>query len=149
MCNNPNRRLQNLQKEKELAPRLTLHRYYIWANRMRTHFEEVLSRGVPVDEAQIESFLYMSYWYGALYVVIEGWRELKLSDTVIEQLLQSPNVGLLRRYRNGVFHFQKDYHDQKFIAFMQKGTDSVAWVRSLNLQFGRYFLSSSQPPEDV
>jgi hypothetical protein len=91
----------------------------------------------------------MSYWYGALHVVIEGWKELKLVDTVIEDLLQSPNVDLLRRYRNAVFHFQADYHDKKFLAFFKEGTDSVAWVRSLNLQFGRYFFSSSQPPNDV
>jgi hypothetical protein len=81
---------------------------------MRTHFDEVLSRGAPVGEAEIESFLYMSYWYGALYVVIEGWRELKLADTGIDNLLESPNVDLLRKYRNGVFHFQADYNDKRF-----------------------------------
>jgi hypothetical protein len=50
----------------------------------------------------------MSYWYAALYVVIEGWRDLGLADATIDALLQSPNVDLLKRYRNGVFHFQKD-----------------------------------------
>jgi len=63
---------------------------------MRTHFDEVLAQGVPAGKAEIESFLYMSYWYGALYVVIEGWRELKLVDPAIDQLLQSSNVDLLR-----------------------------------------------------
>jgi hypothetical protein len=84
---------------------VTLHRYYIWANRMRTHFDEVISKGMLDGKAEIESFLYMSYWYGGLYVVIEGWRELKLTDNTIDILLQSPNVELLRRYRNAVFHF--------------------------------------------
>jgi Resolvase, N terminal domain len=70
--------------------------------------------------AEIESFLYMSYWYGGLYVVIEGWQELSLSDAVIDATLQSPNVDLLRRYRNGVFHFQRDYNDERFLAFMQR-----------------------------
>jgi hypothetical protein len=121
---------------------LTLHRYYIWANRMRTHFDEILSQGMPSGKAEIESFLYMSYWYGALYVVVEGWRELKLVDTVIDELLQSPNVDLLRRYRHGVFHFQQDYSDKRFLAFMEEGNNTVEWVRSLNLQFGRYFFSS-------
>lgn len=136
-----------------MAPRclglFTLHRYYIWCNRMRTHFDEVLSHGMPVGKTEIESFLYMSYWYGALYVVVEGWRELKLVDTAIDELLQSPNVDLLRRYRHGVFHFQSGYYDTRFLAFMQEGIGSVAWVRSLNLQFGRYFLSSLEAPKDV
>ena len=119
---------------------VTLHRYYITANRMRTHFDEILSKGALDRKALIESFLYMGYWYGGLYVVIEGWRELQLTDTAIDGLLQSSNVDLLRRFRNGVFHFQSQYNDKRFIAFMEEGTDSVEWVRSLNLEFGRYFL---------
>jgi len=43
--------------------------------------------------------IFMSYWYGALFVVIEGWRELQLSDPSIEPLLASDNVDLLKRYR--------------------------------------------------
>jgi hypothetical protein len=71
----------------------------------------------------------MSYWYGGLYVVIEGWQELGLSDAVIDATLQSPNVHLLRRYRNGVFHFKKDYNDERFLAFMKDGNASVSVVR--------------------
>jgi hypothetical protein len=52
---------------------LTLHRYFIWANRMRTHLDELLARehapGRPdnvwglSDRAEIEVPLYMGYWY--------------------------------------------------------------------------------------
>jgi hypothetical protein len=111
---------------------------------MRTDFDALLHRQskgtIDPEEYKIESFLYMSYWYGGLYVVIEGWDELKLSDTVINGLLQSSNVDLLKRYRNGVFHFQKQYHDKRFIEFMSEGNDSVTWVRNLNQEFGRWFL---------
>jgi hypothetical protein len=126
---------------------VTLHRYFIWANRMRTHFDWVISNGELAGEREIESFLYMSYWYGGLYVVIEGWRKLMLTDTVIDGLLQSPNVELLRRYRNGVFHFQPEYNDQRFLEFMEQGVDEVNWVRSVNEQFGRYFLESGEQLE--
>jgi hypothetical protein len=95
---------------------------------------------IDPEKFKIESFLYMSYWYGGLYVVIEGWQELKLSDTVINGLLQSSNVDLLKRYRNGVFHFQKQYYDNRFIEFMSEGKDSVKWVRNLTQEFGRWFL---------
>jgi len=123
----------------------TLHRYFIWANRMRTHFDEVLSRDDPFSgPSQIESFLYMSYWYAGLYVVIEGWQELKLADPAIDALLRSPNVALLRRYRNGVFHFQGEYNDARFQAFMAEGTGTVSWVRALNLEFGRYLLQAAR-----
>jgi hypothetical protein len=119
---------------------LALHRYYIWANRMRTHFDDVIVKSELDKAAEIESFLYMSYWYGGLYVVIEGWQELSLSDHTIDAMIQSSNVQLLKRYRNGVFHFQKEYNDERFLAFMRDGHDTVQWVRSLNLEFGRYFL---------
>lgn len=125
---------------------VALHRYYIWANRMRTHFDEILSRGDDLSEGkpQIETFLYMSYWYAGLYVVIEGWQKLNLLDALIDDLLKSRNVELLRRYRNGVFHFQPRYDDKRFTDFMENGIDEVTWVRSLNQQFGRYFLAAAR-----
>ena len=123
----------------------TLHRYYIWANRMRTHFDELLQRNAAKPKEEIESFLYMSYWYGGLFVVIEGWQELGLSEPTIDKLLASPNVQLLRRYRNGVFHFQKNYFDDRFVEFMREGENTVEWVRDLTLHFGRYFLQRFHP----
>jgi hypothetical protein len=137
---------------------VTLHRYFIWANRMRTHFDEILGtldhvagfeefqKALDESATFIESILYMSYWYGGLYVVIEGWKELSLSDSIIDELLKSPNVELLRRYRNGVFHFQRNYNDERFEQFMNQGIDAVKWVRSLNEQFGRYFLEQMKHP---
>jgi len=128
----------------EPSPLQSLHRYFIWANRMRTHFDEILSRGGYDEKIEFESWLYMSYWYGGLYVVIEGWRKLQLTDTVIDNLLLHPYVDLLRLYRNGTFHFHQDYHDKKFISFMKEGGDSAAWIRDLNEQFGRYFLKENR-----
>ena len=111
---------------------------------MRTHFYEVLIRRpenkIPNYQFEIESRLYMSYWYGGLYVVIEGWKQLKLVDVAVNQLLESPNVGLLKRYRHGVFHFQQNYNDKKFLDFIVEGENCVEWIRQLNQEFGRFFL---------
>ena len=57
----------------------------------------------------------MGYWYATLYVVIEGYQELKMADSVIDLLLQSPNVKSLRRFRNGICHYQKEYFDELFM----------------------------------
>lgn len=129
----------------------TLHRYYIWQNKMRELFYEELqsaaARNVPIEigsNEQIRVFHYMSYWYAGLFVVIEGWREMGLQDQEIANLLDSPNVDLLRRYRNGVFHFQRTYFDERFLAFIRDGEDVVDWVRSLNSAFGRFFLNAFQ-----
>ena len=133
----------------------TLHRYYMWANRMRVHMEEKLptySEQLKRDKNDIwttegiETFMYMSYWYSGLYVVIEGWRALKLSDPNVDSLLSvTKNVELLKKYRNGVYHYQKNYFDNRFVNLMTKGQNIVEWVRNLNLAFGGYFLNLPRP----
>ncbi len=82
----------------------------------------------------------MSHWYGSLYVVVEGWVELGLQDPIVDTLLQSPNVELLRRFRNGTFHFQRKYWDQRFVDFWDESQGTVDWVANLNEAFGSYFL---------
>ena len=109
---------------------------------MRVHFQAVLFQGKENNpDYDVETFLYMSYWYGATYVVIEGWREARLNDPKVDELLESSNVELLRKYRNGVFHYQKDYYsDKKFMPLIQEGRDVVSWIRSLSEAFSDYFL---------
>ena len=119
----------------------SLDRYFIWSNRMRLLFDNVLKTGEHgTSRFSLESRMYMSYWYASLYVVIEGWHELKLSDSTIDALLQSKNVDLLRRYRNGVFHYQKTYNDDRFVEFIKEGEDTVNWVRGLTSAFDKYLL---------
>ena len=123
----------------------TLHRYFIWANRMRVHFFDLLPKiagdSDPVSALMIEANMYMSLWYGELYVVVEGWKELALADLTVDGLLQSQNVDLLRRYRNGAFHFQKEYFDERFIALIRDGKNVATWVHDLNRAFAAYFLN--------
>ena len=132
-------------KEAELS----LHRYYIAANRMRVHFDGLLRTGANDRKSRLETRLYLSYWYAGLYVVVEGWKGLNLKDPEIDRLLQHKNVALLKRFRNGVFHFQKKYNDARFSSLIQDGEDVVGWIRSLNLAFGRWFLEPARRPKKV
>ena len=127
----------------ELKSLATLHRYWIWCNYMREHMDAVLTKSTPTGafykEPDFQMFMYMSYWYAGLYVVIEGWRRLNLRDPSIDALLVSPNVHLLKRYRHAVYHFQKDYLDDRFVGFWSE-RETVRWVRSVNRAFGAFFL---------
>src|SRR5580692_2791502 len=123
---------------------LTLHRYYIWANKFRIRFDQTIERhGATGPNSMIwfadDAGLFLSYWYAALYVVVEGWHELKCQDLEIDHFLTSPNVQHLRRYRNDVCHFHRKYLDERFLE-ITASADSVQWVRSLNDSFGRFFL---------
>jgi len=122
---------------------LALHRYYIWANRLREHFDDTVSNP-PLSAGPETIFLddrglFLSYWYAALYVVVEGWQQLQLSDPEVDALLSSPSLDLLRRFRNGVCHYQRNYDDPRFLDLIQ-AQGVVPWVRQLNLVLGRYFL---------
>jgi len=152
----------SLQQTAGLPAIVALHRYSMHANRMRQHFEAALKQNpskprqlspkpniteiaaVMTDAVRYSADdrgMFMSYWYGTLYVVIEGWKQLRLSDPRLDKLIKSPNVGRLKLYRNGVYHFQRNYFDDRFAGFM-KSKDSVAWVREVHSEFGRFFLEA-------
>jgi hypothetical protein len=136
------------------APNIViLHRYFIVANKMRIRFEKALADPKVVNRfpnadpltrllmMHVDDYgVFMFYWYSGMYVVIEGFRELKLKDAKIEALLQSPNVKALRLIRNATFHFQKDGFFSKKIHPFLESKDSVPWVHSLTHAFSEFFL---------
>ena len=120
-----------------------LYKYFIWSDRMRTSYDAIIDQRVEEMvfdvKFEIETNLYMSYWFSSLYVVIEGWKELGMKDERVDALLHSRHVKLLRRYRNGVFHFQRDYFDERFMGFFRDGIDRLDWIRRLHMEFESYF----------
>ena len=122
---------------------LSLHRYFSWSEWMRGNFERLSDRGVRVSLRTLEgqeAFCYLAYWQAGLYAVVEGWHDLGLSDPTIDTLLTSPNVRRLRRFRNGAFHYQKNYFDARFLEITE-AEGSARWlydlVRALDAWFAR------------
>lgn len=111
---------------------------------MRLLFGAELNRiGSQFDaDDAIHRDAYMSLWYALLAVVIEGWNDLRLSDAAVDELLRSPYVDKLRRYRNGVFHFQRRYWDARRTEFLMGGAESAAWVRRVHDEVGRVLLAA-------
>ena len=84
-------------------------------------------------------FLAMQAWYALLYVVIEGYQELDSEDARIDVLLANEDyVDALRRFRNSVFHFQKEPLNEKLLGFISV-PESENWIRDLNTAFQEYF----------
>ncbi|HKE38196.1 MAG TPA: hypothetical protein VKG21_00010 [Casimicrobiaceae bacterium] len=131
-----------------MAPEIhALHRYFIWSSRMRDHFVESFEEGEhqeirfpPSDHIDVRRFGYLSLWCSMLYVLVEGWKELRLSDQSVDALLIDDNLELLRRFRNGAFHFQREYLDGRFVAFLNKGEDILIWLAKLHQAFSQFFL---------
>jgi len=84
--------------------------------------------------------LAMGLWLGSLYVVVEGWKATKCSDSRIDELLTSRNVDDLRRFRNWLFHFQTKYVDERY-TMLTKSPDVIDWAVTLMGEFERYFLT--------
>jgi hypothetical protein len=140
------------------SPLANLQRYFIAADKMRIRFD--YTRGRPdiskrleeldsMDEKSCAAMLvalfthdygvFQFYWWSALYVVIEGYTELKLHDEKIDALLQSPNVDALKRLRNATFHFQNKFFSGKMFSFLA-AKDCFEWARSLTEAFSDFFL---------
>jgi hypothetical protein len=121
---------------------LSLHKYYIRANRMRSDFDEFFAAGKTSEEIveNLDAMNYLLLWYGCLYVVIEGCVHLGLKDDEVEGLLSSDNVSLLKGVRHDTFHYQNSYDPPRTVKLLCK-PDVVEWIRKLNRELGRFFHS--------
>lgn len=123
-----------------------LHRYFISAHLMRREFERELDREVDTPTGlSIKGYAFLSLWYAALYVTVEGWQQSEFSDPVVDSLLaDETKLNLLRIYRNSIFHFQPDYWPEKKIGFL-KGSETALWVRELHDAVGNSLLERLHP----
>lgn len=122
---------------------LSLHKYFIHADKMKILFEQELrnigSNEITFEGSLTNQYLYLDLWYGMLYVVIEGWIDLKLENFRINKQLEDPILNELKRFRNGIFHFQNNYFDKRFIDFISN-KNSVKWIRETHDEFSKWFL---------
>lgn len=132
-------------EEDALERILAWARYLFWADGSRRRFVDLLESSANVDEAadRWHFFGLMSGWYAAEYVVVEGWKEARLQEDTIDELLGrcADLVDLLRRYRNGVFHYQPRLIEQRFLDLLNHGEEAVQFVHYLHNEFLRYYYS--------
>ncbi|MEX2180716.1 MAG: hypothetical protein WD771_01615 [Gemmatimonadaceae bacterium] len=81
---------------------------------------------------------FISYWVASLHVLTEGWRELKLADPKIDELLTADHVETLKRYRHTVFHFQADLEEKRIHA-LEGSIETVEWVLALGTAYQDFF----------
>jgi hypothetical protein len=127
----------------------SLHKHWIAAYAVNYHLRR--SSKLPLEEYETlpkevteagmfhSTFIVLGVWYGLLFVVIEGYREVEGRDSEIDGLLASEvHVDSLRRFRNATFHYQKDPISPKLMEFLEV-PESEIWIRKLNSAFQRYF----------
>ena len=136
---------------------VSLYRYYLMMRHMQSHFLHELGGGdwhltaqknpdflpflIRVDAPAI----YLSLWQATLYVVIEGWKKLGLSDPVIDEFLRSPNVDALKLHRHGTFHYHEELTPPVYRSLLQS-LDFVQWTHGLSEAFRSYFAQRLKEP---
>jgi hypothetical protein len=101
-------------------------------------------QGLPPAFAEIvlkaSKFNRIMVWYALLYVVIEGYRELKTPYASLDEILaEGEYASLLRRFRNATFHYQENPFSAKLLEFLEK-PESEVWIQRLNRQLEAFFV---------
>ncbi|MGU5717584.1 hypothetical protein [Aeromonas taiwanensis] len=124
---------------------ISLHKHWLNADAVKEVVTTKIGgdHGLPVgltEFAEIHSsFARLAVLYGLIYVVIEGYKELKCTNPKVDELLsQEYLVDALRLFRNSTFHFQKDPIPEKVMKFLEL-TESEHWIRALHLAFKQFF----------
>jgi hypothetical protein len=124
---------------------MALHKYFLNADFLRDVFMRRIDREQAPAETDavtsIDDSIALSLWYATIYVVIEGCREAQLSDSELDALLADHKVDDLRRFRNQVFHFQREYDNPRLLEFLgTSDADAQAateWIRRTHAALGR------------
>lgn len=138
-------------KKNMLEKLISLHKYWIHCNICYNGFKNYVSTNVDtilesIKELDFLKFhllnldhhgFYRSYWYSSLYVVVEGYMELKLNIPEVDELLvETEFVDKLRLFRNSIFHYQKDIYNSKFLG-VDDSDEFVEWIYKLHILLGK------------
>jgi hypothetical protein len=123
---------------------------FFWKSSEQKNLEKLIGR-LPISQKvkfnqllTLQNSMHLLFtFYALLFVVAEGYLELGETDLKIDELLGNPNYDLLKRFRNGVFHFQKDFESDKILNFLE-AQETEIWTQSLFKELGRFLIEKSE-----
>ncbi len=124
---------------------VSLHKHWLNADSVKQfvsskiEVNETVPDGLSQTAQMLSSFSRLTVLYGLIYVVIEGYKELKFSNEAIDELLaQEDFVDALRLFRNSTFHYQKEPISEKALKFLEL-PESEKWIQQVHIAFRKYF----------
>lgn len=124
---------------------ISLHKHWLNADAVKNVVTAKIGgdHGLPEGLAEYaelhSSFARLSVLYGLIYVVVEGYKELKYANPKVDELLsQEEFVDALRLFRNSTFHYQKNPIPEKALKFLEL-SESESWIKALHLAFKKFF----------
>lgn len=124
---------------------VSLHKHWLNADSVNQVITKKVAdnSNLPTDFVALaemySSFSRLSVLYGLIYVVIEGYKELKYSNKQVDSLLAKEDfVDALRLFRNAIFHFQQHPIPEKALKFLEI-KESEFWIQELHNAFKLFF----------
>jgi hypothetical protein len=114
-------------------------RYLYWAELMRRDWDAFMTEKGAGANMPIPEWLGVTcYWAASLYVVIEGWEAARFKDPIIDVLLGISNYkDVLRKLRNGTFHYQPELVSPKVTGVLESFEVNL-WLHFLHEEFCRW-----------
>lgn len=127
---------------------IALHKHWVTADAIK----QLILRSVPIADpvarlpnefqvlANVQSqALRLCTFYALIYVVIEGYKQISNKHQCLDLLLaRNDHVDALRRFRNGIFHFQEDPLSEKLTVYLES-PDSEKWIQDVYEAFQDFF----------
>lgn len=124
---------------------VALHKHWINADAIRQVVMTKIRGGNELSDelkqlAEMHSsYARLSVLYGLIFVVVDGYKELKYTNDKIDNLLtQDDFVDALRLFRNAIFHYQEEAISKKALKFLEL-EESETWIRELHIAFKLFF----------
>lgn len=103
---------------------------------LRTEAADSALKVEPADASRLDS-LY-AFYLGALYAVVEKWRQWTFTDGAVDALLaDAERVKLLKQHRHAIFH--ADHYDHKDLVALAERHDMIPWADELQAALVRFF----------
>lgn len=110
---------------------------------LRAEAADSALRVEPTDASRLDS-LY-AFYLGALYAVVEKWRQWGFADPAVDSLLaDAERVKLLKRHRHAIFH--ADHYDHKDVVALAERHDMTPWADELQGALVTFFAAWHQDP---
>jgi hypothetical protein len=135
---------------------ISLFRYWLYAERIKRLFDKVIDNVEPIKDNIVNSKnpeltqlvlyisdynIFRSYWYSALFVVLEGYKDdLKEKYDNIDNLWNEEYYEYLKSFRNGTFHYQKQIFPEKLFK-VDKDQHFINWLDSIHNTFGKVLIA--------
>jgi hypothetical protein len=89
---------------------------------------------------EFSAFRVISVYYAMIYVVVEGYVELKLKDPVVDEFIHDTSkIETLRRFRNATFHYQSNPMSPKLMDHLEQDRHGD-WTRGLAKALTAFFV---------